>query len=102
MDPDCGVNGHIVYSFPSGVGSEWFTIKETTGQICIYKKLDHETLDLYEFPVVATDIGNLTFSRQEIKRRENISQLSLNLSERIFASFVYCFLCASAYIVELS
>ncbi|XP_045202941.2 protein dachsous-like [Mercenaria mercenaria] len=58
VDPDCGVNGNIVYSIPEGPGTDLFTVQDLTGKICLNKMLDHETSNLYEFAVVATDSGN--------------------------------------------
>lgn len=58
-DPDCGVNGQIVYSLEGQASN--FKVNQLTGQICIYQKLDHEQYELYEFSIVATDVGKLDY-----------------------------------------
>lgn len=36
-----------------------FEVKHTTGDICISGTLDFETRNSYEFPIIATDQGNV-------------------------------------------
>lgn len=36
-----------------------FEVKHTTGDICISGTLDYETRSSYEFPIIATDQGNV-------------------------------------------
>lgn len=36
-----------------------FEVKHTTGDICISGTLDYETRSSYEFPIIATDQGNI-------------------------------------------
>jgi hypothetical protein len=38
-----------------------FVVKSTTGEVCIAGPLDYETRSVYEFPVIATDRGELKF-----------------------------------------
>lgn len=59
-DPDCGVNAMVNYTLGDGFKKMMeFEVKHTTGDICISGTLDFETRNSYEFPIIATDQGNV-------------------------------------------
>jgi hypothetical protein len=59
-DPDCGVNADVNYTIGEGFRRfREFEIRPVSGDICISGRLDHETRSVYEFPVVATDRGDV-------------------------------------------
>ena len=60
-DPDCGVNGHIRYFMAEQAlpTIDMFRVDINTGQICVAKELDFELQEVYDFPVVAKDNGEL-------------------------------------------
>lgn len=59
-DPDCGVNAMVNYTIGDGFKKMMeFEVKHTTGDICISGTLDFEMRSSYEFPIIATDQGNL-------------------------------------------
>lgn len=59
-DPDCGVNAMVNYTLGDGFKKMMeFEVKHTTGDVCISGTLDYETRSSYEFPIIATDQGNV-------------------------------------------
>lgn len=60
IDPDCGVNAIVNYTLGDTFGrNPQFSVKPDSGELCISGPLDHEVMKDYEFPVVATDRGNI-------------------------------------------
>lgn len=61
-DPDCGVNGQIRYYISESMVSslDMFSINIDTGKICVIKELDFELQEVYDFPVVARDTGDIS------------------------------------------
>jgi protocadherin-16/23 len=59
IDPDCGVNAIVNYTLGDSFGRPQFAVKPDTGELCISSPLDHETNSEFEFPVIATDRGNI-------------------------------------------
>ena len=66
-DPDCGVNGHIRYFMAEQAlpTIDMFRVDINTGQICVAKELDFELQEVYDFPVVAKDNGELEVAQNE-------------------------------------
>lgn len=61
VDPDCGVNAMVNYTLNEAnhQGLTEFEIRSSSGEICITEELDFEKRNIYEFPVVAYDRGEL-------------------------------------------
>jgi protocadherin-16/23 len=59
-DPDCGVNAMVNYTLGEGFRrTNEFEIRSSTGDVCIAGDLDYETRNSYEFPIIATDRGEV-------------------------------------------
>ena len=54
-DMDCGSNAVVSYSFQDDVDA--FKIGSGDGKICLDQQLDHETKDVHNVIVLATDRG---------------------------------------------
>jgi len=55
-DMDCGSNAVVSYSFQDDVDT--FKIGSSDGKICLDQQLDHETKDVHNVIVLATDRGD--------------------------------------------
>ena len=67
-DPDCGVNAMVNYTLGDGFRQfHEFEIRPVSGDICISGQLDHESRSVYEFPVVATDTGEILDYRINVR-----------------------------------
>lgn len=58
-DSNCGTNSIVTYSLSAGgvVPPPQFAIEERSGLITLATKLDYESSQLHEFPVMAIDRG---------------------------------------------
>ncbi|KAL3878333.1 hypothetical protein ACJMK2_030696, partial [Sinanodonta woodiana] len=57
-DPDCGVNGQIRYYISNDTDyPDSFSLNPTSGMLCIKKPLDYEQVQIYDFPIIAVDVG---------------------------------------------
>ena len=57
-DPDCGINSVVQYSLGRAAppaGANTFTVRPATGELCLERQLDYETVNTYDLTVVATD-----------------------------------------------
>ncbi len=55
-DVDCGSNAIVRYTFQDDV-NDAFKIGSKDGKMCLTEKLDHETKDVHNVIVLATDKG---------------------------------------------
>lgn len=87
-DPDCGVNAMVNYTIGDGFKKMTeFEVKHNTGDICISGNLDFEQRTSYEFPVIATDQGNIKgyFNKKKTQnaRQQKYHKDYKNKNERI-------------------